>query len=220
MCGRFYVDDEMARELEKICKNIDQNNLAVYGSAHKEIHPSEKALALTENLSQPGEPQGKFCKWGYTARGEGKLIINARAETVMEKPLFRYDFEYHRCVIPARGFYEWNEEKHRYIYQLKAETAQDKPPILFMAGIYHRQPGDDTFTIITTKATDEASFIHDRIPLLLNEDQIVKWIYSRQDAVEYIKKSEYGRILDIMPDNVSDKQEKIDIQPYQYKLNL
>ena len=98
MCGRFYIDDETAKEIEKIARRID-HKMAKMG----EVHPSEPALILR---AQKGETVSEVLQWGYG--GAGKIIFNVRSESVQERPMFRHDYENRRCIIPAKKFYEWD----------------------------------------------------------------------------------------------------------------
>lgn len=173
MCGRFYVDDETAREIEKIARKIDQK-MAKLG----DVHPSEPALVLK---ALKGEMVSEVLKWGYDAAG--KIIFNARSETVQERPMFRYDYENRRCIIPVKKFYEWKKsgvkQKEKYDFFSEGET-------LFLAGIYHKDPEGDRFTILTREAEGCMAGIHDRMPLILTHDDMEKWLFSREEAVRLL----------------------------------
>ena len=169
MCGRFYIDDETAREIEKIARKIDRK-MAKQG----DVHPSEPALVLR---ALEGEIVSEVLKWGYD--GAGKTIFNARSETVQERPMFRYDYENRRCIIPAKKFYEWKKsggkQKEKYDFYSPGET-------LFLAGIYHKDPAGDRFTILTR----EAAGIHNRMPLILTRSDMEKWLFSKAEAVKLL----------------------------------
>lgn len=171
MCGVFYVDDETMREIEKIARKIDQK-LAVKG----DVHPSEPALILRADHR---EVVSEVLKWGYEAYGKKSLIFNARSETVQERPMFRYDFEERRCLVPVSKFYEWKKvgAKQKEKYEFFAPDS-----ILYLAGIYHRDPTGDRFTILTREAEGCMEGVHHRMPLILNEDDIGKWLFSREEA--------------------------------------
>jgi putative SOS response-associated peptidase YedK len=121
----------------------------------------------------------------------GSRMINARVETVAEKPAFRRAFEARRCLLPADGFYEW------YVTdQLGANGKPRKQPffihradggLLVMAGLYEiwRNPEKDrddpeawlrTCTVITTQATDAAGHIHDRMPMVVPREAYAGWL--------------------------------------------
>lgn len=171
MCGVFYVDDDTMREIEKIARKIDQKSAAT-----GDVHPSHPALILR---AAHGKMVSEVLKWGYEAYWKKTLIFNARSETVQERPMFRRDFEERRCLIPAGKFYEWKQDgtKQKKKYEF---FTPDK--ILYLAGIYHKNPEGDRFTILTREADGCMTGIHPRMPLILYEKDIGKWLFSREEA--------------------------------------
>ena len=171
MCGVFYVDDDTMREIEKIARKIDQKSAAT-----GDVHPSQPALILR---ADHGKMVSEVLKWGYEAYWKKTLIFNARSETVQERPMFRRDFEERRCLIPAGKFYEWKQDgtKQKKKYEF---FTPDK--ILYLAGIYHKDPEGDRFTILTREADGCMTGIHPRMPLILYEKDIGKWLFSREEA--------------------------------------
>ncbi len=182
MCGVFYVDDDTMREIEKIARKIDQKQAAT-----GDVHPSQPALILR---ADHGEMVSEVLKWGYEAYGKKKPIFNARSETVQERPMFRYDFEERRCLIPAGKFYEWKQDgtKQKEKYEF---FAPDK--ILYLAGIYHKDPAGDRFTILTREAEGCMIGIHSRMPLSLYKKDMGKWLLSKEDA-EKLLESHYEEL--------------------------
>ena len=176
MCGVFYIDDDTMREIEKIARKIDQKK-ATAG----DVHPSQPALALRVNH---GEIISEVLKWGYEAYGKKTLTFNARSETVQERPMFRHDFEERRCLIPADKFYEWKQTdaKRKEKYEF---FAPDK--ILYLAGIYHKDPVGDRFTILTRAAEGCMIGIHHRMPLILHKDDMEKWLFSQEEATKLLE---------------------------------
>lgn len=175
MCGRFYIDDETVKEIEKIARRID-HTMAKPG----DVHPSEPALVLR---ALKGEMVSEVLRWGYD--GAGKIIFNARSESVQERPMFRYDYENRRCIIPAKRFYEWKKlggkQKEKYDFFLQGET-------LFLAGIYHKTPEDGRFTILTREAEGCMKGIHNRMPLILTRGDLEKWLFSKEEAVRLLNR--------------------------------
>lgn len=104
--------------------------------------------------------------------------INARAETVAEKPMFRDAFESQRCMVLADGFYEWQEQPGGHSQPYRIEREDEQP--FAMAGLYtvwsENGAEMETVTIITTDANDRLEPIHDRMPVLLPEDRERDWI--------------------------------------------
>lgn len=108
-------------------------------------------------------------------------MINARAESVAEKPAYRESFRWRRCVIPANGFFEWKRStgsgpKQPYLFTLQAGT------VFGFAGLWDcwKDPGDDgslvSCTIMTTRANSLMQDIHDRMPVILARENYSKWL--------------------------------------------
>lgn len=173
MCGRYYVDFQVAEEIEKLAPNWDKKLIA---GAKKDIHPSEKALVLT---GRGGEAVVESMRWGFPGyQGKG-LIINARAEGVLEKPFFRDSIFHRRCIIPAKGFYEWNKAKGKSTFYRKDS------PVVWMAGCYKEYQGENRFVILTTAANASVAGIHDRMPLILEQQEAETWLLDDQ-SVEFL----------------------------------
>jgi putative SOS response-associated peptidase YedK len=148
------------------------------------IAPSQKVWGITERGDGP--ELGLF-DWGLIPSWskEPSGIINARAETLEEKPSFSDSFQRRRCLIPADGFYEWKKRgKNRqpYYFQLR-----DEAPFLF-AGIWDRWRADGvsvvSCAIITTTPNDLLREIHDRMPVILQPECLDAWLNPRTDPAE------------------------------------
>ena len=123
MCGRYFIDDEMWREIRKICKQIDDAKLKVTVG---DVRPTDMAMVLTGMKNVHLEAM----RWGFTSKYQDWLLINARAESILSKPAFRNSVRNCRCVIPAAGFYEWNKEKEKISFTMPQSD------ILYMAGVW------------------------------------------------------------------------------------
>lgn len=171
MCGRFYIDDETAREIEKIARRIDRK-MAKTG----DVHPSEPALILRADHDST---VSEVLRWGYESGRKNTLVFNARTETVRERPMFRYDFETRRCLIPACKFYEWKDigakKKEKYEFFAPEE-------VLYLAGIYHKDPEGGRFTILTREAEGCMVGVHSRMPLILRREDMENWLFSETEA--------------------------------------
>ena len=173
MCGRYYVDDETAREIEKLVRDLDRK-LQIERSG--DVFPSQNAMILKGEGNHLAAEQ---MKWGFPGFEKGKLLINARAETALERPTFRESVQDRRCIIPARGFYEWNKSKEKFTFERK-ET-----PVLFMAGCYNRYEGQERFVILTTEANPSVAPVHNRMPLLLEPEELKDWVLDDL-AIEFL----------------------------------
>ena len=122
-------------------------------------------------------------RWGfipswYTKPNDGPLLINARSETISEKPAFRDACRNRRCLIVADGFYEWKREKGRTPLPWWV-TRDDGAPMVF-AGIWQDWERSDevlsTCAIVTTSANEDMAPIHHRLPVILEEEHLALWL--------------------------------------------
>ncbi len=102
--------------------------------------------------------------WGFTSFNK-RLVINARSETALEKPMFKEAMLERRCLIPASGYYEWetvNGKKQRYAFY-------EENALLFLAGCYRKEKDEDLFrfVILTRDASDHFRYVHDRMPVII-----------------------------------------------------
>lgn len=177
MCGRYYVDDDTAHEIEKIVQKIDKRLQNRYKG---DVCPSQNALVIIGNTSAL---KADDMIWGFPQSNCSRLLINARAETVLDRKTFHDSVLRRRCVIPARGFYEWSPEK------VKASFTNQNGTTLYMAGFYNIFQNQNRFIIITTTANDSVRPIHDRMPLVLEEDELKDWILNDQSLSGFLKKT-------------------------------
>lgn len=133
-------------------------------------------------LDEHGERSLALLRWGLVPSWAkdikiGARLINARAETVRDKPAFRSAFRSRRCLIPANGWFEWKRKgdgKQPYFLAL-----EDGSPVSF-AALWEQWSRDgqhlETFTIITTEASPALSEIHDRQPAVVDPDDFIDWL--------------------------------------------
>jgi putative SOS response-associated peptidase YedK len=122
-------------------------------------------------------------------------MINARLETVAEKPAFRKAFAERRCLLPADGYFEWYGEQRGRKQPFFIRPRDGR--VLAMAGLYEfwRHPGrpvDDqqawlaTCTVITTEAVDDVGRIHDRMPMFIERDRYARWLDPTLKDTDYL----------------------------------
>ncbi len=157
MCGRFYVDEATEKSIRDLTG--DQEIVVKKG----DIHPSEQSIILD---FKKDALIAKNLFWGFAGYQKNQLLINARAETITKRPAFKESVLKRRCVIPAKGFYEWNPDKEKFQFE-------DEKGTLYLAGCY-----DDLgkFVIITTAANASVLPVHPRMPLLISKEEIPEWI--------------------------------------------
>jgi len=167
MCGRYTLTKNI-KTIESHFKPV-QTNLKYFPSFN--IAPSQISVVVTQKSEMMGMKWGLVPTWAKDAQ-IGNKLINARSETLHEKPSFRDSFENKRCLIPADGFIEWKGKQPYYI-RFKDQR------IFAFAGLWSTWDSGDkplhTFTIITTKANQTLSAIHSRMPLIMHPKNYKKW---------------------------------------------
>ena len=164
MCSRYYINSDIEDELEKVVNDVDQQILQKYFTG--DICPTDIAPVIEK--TDHGLKLSIY-KWGYPLSKGKNLVINARSETVMDKPAFQNGILYHRILIPASGFYEWNHLKEKNTF-----TRPDDA-ILYIAGFCDWFEKERRFVILTTVANDSMVKVHDRMPLILEKEQMEVW---------------------------------------------
>ena len=185
MCGRYYIDDGEAEMMATL--RLLKDTVTVKTG---EIYPTNTAPIIRGGESGP---EVTALKWGFPRWNGGGSVINARAETALEKNMFRKSLLERRCVVPSSGFYEWNrvegkKEKDKYLIRRPQSSG------LYMAGVWNtfKSPEGpyEAFVILTTCANEYMSPggmdltlfpegrrpIHDRMPVLLDRDEQELWL--------------------------------------------
>jgi len=187
MCGRFTLRAS-PRELVEMFELFREPELV----PRYNIAPTQQVAAVRR-----GE-RGReltLLHWGLVPSWSkdprmGARMINARSETVAEKPSFRSAFRRRRCLIPANGFYEWKKLGSR-AKQPVLITLEDDLPFAF-AGLWEHWHGPDrtemeSCTIITTEANELLREVHDRMPVILPARDYNRWLDPRTDQREEIE---------------------------------
>jgi putative SOS response-associated peptidase YedK len=177
MCGRYALTSPPEIITERF-KLLWSPNV----SAHYNIAPSQMIPVV--RLTMQGRELA-FLKWGLIPSWTkdpaiGARLINARAETIADKPAFRNAYRRHRCLVPADSFYEWKaigKRKQPYCIGMADHT------VFGMAGLWEHwlNPAGErieTVTIITTNANELVGQVHDRMPLIIQPDDYAAWLDS------------------------------------------
>jgi len=175
MCGRYLIDDEAYADIWELLNNpLFSKDFLLQTVAKGEVFPTNLAPVYTK--------EGVAAvKWGFPHwQNAGEVIINARSETALDKNMFKRPLRERRCVVPSNGFFEWHrvagqKKKDKYLFK---HHDDDK---LYMAGIFNtfREPSGaeyNAFVILTTDASDSVARIHNRMPLILKEDEREYWL--------------------------------------------
>ena len=190
MCGRF-TNMFKWRELQVLMDLLDWTGVEI--PPRYNLAPTQQAPVV--RATGDGSRHGAMLRWGLVPSWAddlsiGSRMINARAETLAEKPAFRHAFARRRCLVPISGFYEWKaapaaaSAKKPGSKQPYYIVRQDRRPFV-LAGLWEScakvenpaGPGPlETFTLITTTPNRLLSQLHDRMPVILSPEQFGAWL--------------------------------------------
>lgn len=178
MCGRYNIDFEANKELKQMMKALNEK---YPGNRIKsgEIFPTDQAAILTQ---EEGEVTPKPLIWGYPQFTGKGIIINARADGVLEKVTFKESMMHTRCVVPTTGFYEWSYEKKKFLF---TRAGYD---VVYLGGLWKMIKNEKRFVIITTSANGSVREIHSRMPIILDQDQIEPWLNDYEYAKDILNR--------------------------------
>ena len=183
MCCRYYIEPNDV-VIEKLAEGIKQMPLRerFYQKVAKpiktggEIFPDDIVPVIAK--SKRGNKACFPMQWGYHVNNR-PLLPNARMETAAIKPLFQTSWNDRRCIIPASWYYEWehflrNDGKRtsgdKYLIQPQGEQ------YTWLCGLYRMEDTLPHFVILTKEPSDDIKFIHDRMPLMIQEKDIDEWL--------------------------------------------
>lgn len=190
MCGRF----TLSLEPNQLQAELGITDVPLDFQSRFNIAPSQLLAVVTDGQKRTIEKM----KWGLVPSWAkdvsiGNRMINARSETLVEKPSFRNAFQRRRCLILADGFYEWMRKSENratsipYYFQI-----QDAKPFAF-AGLWEiwKSPLNEPLlscTIITTQANQLVATIHERMPVILDKEACWSWLepHSTQELLEML----------------------------------
>ena len=202
MCSKFALYSHP----ETVKNHFSYTNPADF-PPRDQIRPTEPIMIVRE--ANANRREAALVRWGLIPHwvknpDDFSLIINARAETLMEKPSFRTSMAHKRCLIPADMFYEWSGPKgDRIPHQItlnKASKTSDLPLLAF-AGLWDHWLGADgsefeSATIITMAANEQMSQIHHRMPALIAPEDFGEWLDVKnagsKEALKLLKPTKEG----------------------------
>lgn len=174
MCGRFVINmpsDLMAQLFDAVPAN-DLPNVPNFN-----VCPTTQVHVVSggDGGRKLGAMRWGFLPHWYKAPNAGPLLINARAETIAEKPAFRAACRERRCILPMSGFYEWTRTRDKRLPWYITRT--DGAPMA-MAAVWQNWGEDKqpTCAVVTTEATGPMAEIHHRVPVLLEQDDWGLWL--------------------------------------------
>jgi len=173
MCGRFSI----LNDKKCLAEHFHLNDACEFINSYN-VTPAKQIPAI--RLKDDNRELCNFY-WGlipHWAKDSKFKPINAKAETVAEKPYFRSAYKHRRCLIPASGFYEWQGQRgHKQPYYFKLKNTD----LFAFAGLWEYWEGPegtiDSCTIITTDANSVMKPVHDRMPVILDPDAYDEWLH-------------------------------------------
>ena len=195
MCGRFSLSSNLNELKNEFSDDISGNFPARYNIAPGQASAVVSLFDKKFNL--------QILDWGFNTLNKGKLIINARSETVNQKVTFSELLRFQRCLIPANSWFEWKSYKNPYLIKSKNSN------LIAFAGLKRlSNNGDPQFIIITSESNQNLKYLHSRTPLVIHNKNYYKWIDSNYEEALTLLKPINGNDFDFYP--VSPTLGKVD----------
>lgn len=178
MCGRYFFSDMTKDEkLTAIVNMMERQFPDSYKTG--EIFPGDTAPAV---ISDHDRIRAVPAVFGFPGYQGNKLLINARSETAADKPTFADSLRARRIILPAVGFYEWSHsgKKEKFFFQV------DEQPVLYLCGVYKIIDGQCRFVILTRPANESMIKTHDRMPVIVGEQDVRPYLTNYNAAMTII----------------------------------
>jgi putative SOS response-associated peptidase YedK len=193
MCGRFTITIDLEDLREYLVDHYDITELkSKFELPRYNIAPTQDVITI---INDGSKNRVGLLKWGLIppfAKDEkiGASMINAKSETLMERPSFRSSFQTKRCVILADSFYEWKREENK---KTPMRIGLNNNQIFPMAGLWSTFTRSDgskihSTTIITTHANELMSEIHHRMPVILDDQEVATWLNPKNQDLNMLSK--------------------------------
>ena len=161
MCGRFHFGIKPNKIGKQIKEKTQKLNL-VYST--DEIFPNSNVLCIIPDESKVDL---SVMKWGIKTKS---LIINARVETINDRPTFK-EIKNNRCAIICDSFYEWDAQSNKYEISFEDDY-------VYLACIFNNK---HELVILTREANDEFKHIHSRMPIVMNKKEMLNYVHNKED---------------------------------------
>jgi putative SOS response-associated peptidase YedK len=186
MCGRYAATANPEELVEEFEISFVAEEMAQVCAPRFNIAPTDLVPGVVERVADATVTRTLVpLRWGLVpswAKAPGATMINARVETVTENPAYRKAAAARRCLLPAAGYYEWRPEVPAGAAKAVKQPYFLHPAsgLLVMAGLYEFWKGPagwlSSTTIITTQATDELGWVHDRMPMTVPREHWDEWL--------------------------------------------
>ncbi len=187
MCGRYIPSTDF--EINEIINMFIDMKVDLSRSAKDNLYTDGKDVYPTHITPviyyEDGSINIERIKWGFEKWDSKGVIINAKSETAETGRFFAPYAKNNRCIIPAHGYYEWQTMPDKK--KIKYEFNNNTPCGIFMAGLYRQNKAENEFVILTKAANPNISFIHDRMPLMVEPSKMQEWLSGNQYITDYSK---------------------------------
>ncbi|QKG83513.1 SOS response-associated peptidase [Kroppenstedtia pulmonis] len=183
MCGRFTLTVGLEEIIQRFQLEHEQD---VRHVPRYNIAPTQQVPVIVQS---EGERRLVTMRWGLIPRwakdsGIGSRLINARSETLTQKPAFRRSFFRHRCLVPSDGFFEWTKDEQGK--KKPVRIVLEGEDIFAFAGLFDEWQDQEgrvhhSFTIVTTRSNEKIKPIHHRMPVILHSAEESVWLDLKQD---------------------------------------
>lgn len=180
MCGRVQLDLEIGGPAMRRLVELLQQQYPQARISSGEKYPSDLLPVLTRGENKP---RLSLMRWGVPLRDSSKLVINARAETAADKPMFRESLTQRRCLLPVSGFYEWSHDSHRRKYLFRLAEGD----LLYLAGLYQTSREEQRFVVLTQAANASMLDVHQRMPLIIRPAALSAWLSDPEAAAHLLR---------------------------------
>lgn len=189
VCGRFFLISN-GREIADLF-SLEESQVI---EPRYNISPGQTAVIIRRDPDESSRRSLSFLTWGLVpswSKGDRpRRFINARCETVQEKPAFRSAFRSRRCLMPANGFFEWSagaEAKVPHVFQLRQRR------LMAFAALWERWTNDrgeviESCAVLTTQANELVSRVHDRMPVIVDHADFSPWLDSGHHDSDFFER--------------------------------
>jgi putative SOS response-associated peptidase YedK len=220
MCGRYTIIAKAEEIVKRFNVEVPDHYTPRYNAAPTQILP-----VITNQ-----QPEGlSFFRWGLIppwSRGIsiGAKLINARSETVTEKPSFKNAFKSRRCLVMSDGYYEWKKasKKAKIPYRIQLDSGH----LFSFAGLWESYEDEDesiihSFTILTTRSNDLTAHVHERMPVILTPETEKIWLNNDISTSRHLeilqpfesKKMKYYTVSNLVNSVQNENKKLIDPAP-------
>ena len=176
MCGRYnFSTDNPDEKMTALISVMERKYPGEYQTG--DIFPGDTAPAM---IAQGDKIVAVPAAFGFPGFQDGKLLINARGETAAEKKTFSESLKERRIILPATGFYEWSSDKTKYLFLVGSST------VFYLCGLYKVVDGKYRFVILTRAANDTMIETHDRMPVIVSQNEVRAYLTDLAAAEEIL----------------------------------